>query len=175
MDMAGEDLRKVDYESKNPLPSSIRTYIEDVPKQNMCFIYVLDPLCESLKKSQQTALFEAFIDNLDSNDHTSTPLLIVVSKWDTISSNYSDIDNFLELEYEDIWGYSHQANRKIAILEYSIGEVKDNKPVGFNHTYPERLFNWFYNNQTGYDLNAAGKEPEKSKSKNLLSMFNKNK
>lgn len=175
MDMAGEDLSKVDYESSAPLPSSIRTYIEDVPKQNMCFIYVLDPLCESLKKSQQTALFEAFIENLDTNGHTATPLLIIVSKWDVIKSNYADINDFLEMEYEDISGYSHQANREISVLEYSIGEVQDNKPVRFDHTYPERLFNWLYSNQTGYDLNSETKEPEKSTFKNLLNKLKRNK
>lgn len=174
MDMAGEDLSKVDYESNAPLPSSIRTYIEDVPKQNMCFIYVLDPLCESLKKSEQTTLFEAFIENLDTNGHTSTPLLIIVSKWDTLKLEYSDIKNFLEIEYEDIYGYSHQANRDITILEYSIGEVRDNKPVRFDHTYPERLFNWLYSNQIGYDLNVTASEPEKSKFKNLLNKWKKN-
>jgi GTPase SAR1 family protein len=175
MDMAGEDLSKVDYESNAPLPSSIRTYIEDVPKQNMCFIYVLDPLCESLNKPQQTALFEAFIETLDTNGHTSTPLLIIVSKWDTIMSKYTDIKDFLEMEYEDISGYSHQANRDITILEYSIGEVHDNKPIRFDHTYPERLFNWLYKNQTGNDLNSEINGPDKSIFRNFLNRFKKNK
>ena len=156
LDMAGEDLSKLDYESEKPLPETIETYLEDVPKQNMCFIFVVDPQCSAATKSEQIVLFDAFIERLDSNDHTETPLLILVSKWDTVKDQFDNVEQYLEDEFEDILATANQANRNISFAEFSIGKVDvlENRPLSYDHSYPERVFNWLYKNQIGKSLIA---------------------
>lgn len=163
LDMAGEDLSKLDYEASKPLPESIETYLEDVPKQNMCFIFVIDPQFTAASKSEQIVLFDAFIETLDSNDHTSTPLLILVSKWDTIKEQYKDVEEYLKTEFEDVWGTVNQLNRAISFAEFSIGivNVEENKPISYDPSYPERVFNWLYKTQTGTSLIEEENEEKK--------------
>ena len=167
LDMAGEDLSKLDYEASKPLPKSIETYVEKVPKQNMCFIFVIDPKCTTASKSEQIVLFDAFIETLDSNEHTSTPLLILVSKWDTIKDQYKDVEEYLETEFEDVWGAANQQHRNISIAEFSIGRVniEENKPLSYDPSYPERVFNWLYKTQIGTSLIE---EEDKEKPKGWL-------
>lgn len=155
MDFSGEDCSKVDYESGGKLHWSIRAYLEDVPKDNMCFIYVIDPKCEKRTNEEQTTLFEAFIDTMDANEHTSTPLLILVSKWDLLKNNYRDVKDYIKVEFEDIWGISSQMTRNISVAEFSIGDVemeRNEKILSFDPSYPEGVFNWFYETQTGHNL-----------------------
>ena len=172
LDIAGEDLEKLDYESSRPLPKTIETYIEDVPKQNMCFIFVVDPQCATATKDQQIVLFDAFIETLDSNDHTETPLLILVSKWDTLKKQFENVQEYLEAEFEDVWGVANQVNRNISVAEFSIGEVDvlENRPLNFDHSYPERVFNWLYETQMGTSLKEEDDETESFISR-LLKIF----
>jgi GTPase SAR1 family protein len=177
MDLSGEDCSKVDYESGGKLHWSIRTYLEDVPKNNMCFIYVIDPKCEDRTNEEQTTLFEAFIDTLDANEHTSTPLLILVSKWDLYKTSYPDVEVFLKSEFEDIWGVANQTMRKISVAEFSIGNVekeRNEKIISFDSSYPERVFNWFYKTQTGHNLlTEHGPTPGLSLWGKILAWFGK--
>ena len=155
MDLSGEDCNSIDYEDEGQLHWSIRTYLEDVPKNNMCFVYVVDPKCEESSCEEQTALFEAFIDTLDANEHTSTPLLILVSKWDLFKGNYSSVELYLKSEFQDIWGVANQAMRNITVAEFSIGNVeteRNQRIITFDPSYPERIFNWFYKTQTNHSL-----------------------
>lgn len=154
MDMAGEDLAKIDFSNKGgKLPLSIRTYVEDLPKENLCFIYVIDPLFEAAKKIEQTQLFEAFIHLIDNNNHDDTPILLLVSKWDTVKE-YDDVTDYLKNEFEDIWGYVNQVGRKFSLAEFSIGSVTNQNTTiaTYNPEYPERVFKWMYKTQTGVDL-----------------------
>lgn len=160
MDMAGEDLESIDYNSNRTLPPSIKTYVEDLPKENLCFIYVLDPLNEGPKsdKIQQIQLFNAFINLMDQNGHRETPVLLLVTKWDAVSG-YKDVETYLKSEYKKIWGTIQQAGRNFTFAEFSIGDVDlhAKKIIAYNPTYPERVFGWMYKQQMGVDLN----EPER--------------
>lgn len=158
MDMAGEDLEKIDYDSNQNLPNSIIKYIKELPKDNMCFIYVLNPDDQYFSNEKKLTLFQAFIDTLDANEHTNTPLLLLVTKWDTIENEYVNAKDFVKKEFSPIWGTLNQNERNIQIGEFSIGEVTevngDNLADStiiekFNSTYPERVFNWMYKTQIG--------------------------
>lgn len=177
MDLSGEDCSKIDYESGGKLHWSIRTYLEDVPKKNMCFIYVLDPKCEQKTNDEQTALFEAFIDTLDSNEHTSTPVLILVSKWDLYKNSYNNVEEYLKTEFEDIWGVANQSMRNISYAEFSIGEVekeRNERILCFDPSYPERVFNWFYKTKTGKSLSVDNEsEKELSLWDKIMAFFRK--
>lgn len=154
MDMAGEDLQKIKVELDEPLPESIRTYIEDVPKKNMCFLYVLNPdeTIDQESKAKKAALFNSFIQLLDSRDHTSTPVLILVSKWDTIENQFNDASEYIKMEFPSIWGKSNEGARDITITSFSYGKVEDAKPVKFNPKDAKKVFEWMYKTQNqGYD------------------------
>ncbi|MEX0997611.1 MAG: hypothetical protein WDZ45_11220 [Flavobacteriaceae bacterium] len=175
MDMAGEDLEKVDYMSNQTLPDSIKTYIKELPKENMCFIYVLNPEDQYFSNEKKLALFEAFIDSLDANEHTDTPLLFLVTKWDTIKDEFSSAEEFVRSVFNPIWGTLKQEKRKINIGEFSIGVVNGNDPAAtnfetFDPTYPERVFKWMYKTQTGVSLDNNTKK-EKSFFQKLLDSF----
>lgn len=156
MDMAGEDLSKIDYDSYKTLPKGIKTYIEDVENKNLCFIYVLNPDTDLQSKANKVSLFEAFIDLLDKNGHTNTPLLLLVSKWDKIKNNYTCVDEYLENEFDSIWGRTHEKVRDITIAEFSIGEVDSSNKnlIKYDPSYAERVFNWMYKNQMGHNLDG---------------------
>lgn len=175
MDLAGEDCTKLEYESGGKLHWSIKTYIEHVPKENICFIYIIDPKCKDRNVVQQTALFNAFINTLDSNNHTSTPLLILVSKWDLYKDSYKNVEEYLRTNFNNVWGKANQRSRNISIAEFSIGEVEkteNEKIINFDETYSERVFNWFYENQTGYNLLKDNDvKPVESVWKKVLSLF----
>jgi GTPase SAR1 family protein len=175
MDMAGEDLEKVDYMSNQRLPDSIKTYIKELPKENICFIYVLNPEDQYYSNEKKLALFEAFIDSLDANEHTNTPLLLLVTKWDTIKDEFSSAEEFVKSVFNPIWGTLKQEQRKINIGEFSIGVVNGNDPAAtnfetFDPTYPERVFKWMYKTQTGVNLDG-NTEKEKSLFQKLLDSF----
>jgi hypothetical protein len=157
MDMAGEDLSKIDYDSYKTLPKGIKTYIEDVENKNLCFIYVLNPDTDLQSKANKVSLFEAFIDLLDKNEHTNTPLLLLVSKWDKIRNNYTSVDEYLEKEFDTIWGRIHEKVRDITIAEFSIGEVDSTNKnlIKYDPGYAERVFNWMYKNQMGRNLDGS--------------------
>lgn len=155
MDMAGEDLENIDFDSNRPLPKSIRTYIEDVPKENLCFIYVLDPMEDRKNKTQQTQLFNAFINLLDNNNHRETPVLLLVSKWDAVDG-YDDVELYLKENHRKIWGVIQQARRNFSFAEFSIGDVDENKRImKYDPSYPERVFSWMYQNQMGISLSET--------------------
>lgn len=152
MDMAGEDLEKIDFNSNRPLPKSIRTYVEDVPKKNLCFIYVLDPMEDRKNKTEQTQLFNAFINLIDQNNHRKTPVLLLVSKWDAVDE-YDDVELYLKDKHKKIWGVIQQAGRNFTFAEFSIGEVDENKKIKkYDPIYPERVFKWMYENQMDISL-----------------------
>lgn len=160
MDMSGEDLENIDYDSDRPLPPSIKTYVEDLPKENLCFIYVIDPLNEGRNSSKisQIQLFNAFVNLMDQNGHGETPVLLLVTKWDAVE-DYEDVESYLRNEYKKIWGIIQQAGRNFTFAEFSIGDVDKNTKeiIEFDPSYPERVFSWMYKQQMGIDLN----EPEK--------------
>lgn len=157
MDMAGEDLEYIDFDSNRPLPKSIRTYVEDVPKENLCFIYVLDPMEDRKNKTQQTQLFNAFINLIDKNNHRETPVLLLVSKWDAVK-DYEDVELYLKEKHRKIWGVIQQAKRNFTFAEFSIGDVDENKKIKkFDPSYPERVFKWMYQNQMGISLSEPVK------------------
>lgn len=157
MDMAGEDLENIDFDSNRPLPKSIRTYVEDVPKENLCFIYVLDPMEDRKNKTQQTQLFNAFINLIDKNNHRETPVLLLVSKWDAVK-DYEDVELYLKEKHRKIWGVIQQAKRNFTFAEFSIGDVDENKKIKkFDPSYPERVFKWMYQNQMGISLSEPVK------------------
>ncbi|PJX22784.1 hypothetical protein CAP47_07090 [Psychroflexus sp. S27] len=160
MDMAGEDLHSVDYESEESLPDSIRVYIEQMPKSNICFVYVLDPNSDIYEKSEQLSIFSAFIDLLDKNDHTETPLLFLVTKWDTIEDNYNDVEEYIKSEYPPIWGKLNQQARDISYSKFSIGKVnEDNDEIKkYSPEHAEKVFNWFYKKQTGSAIVGENKK-----------------
>jgi GTPase SAR1 family protein len=175
MDMAGEDLEKVDYDSTQSLPSSIVTYIKELPKENMCFIYVLNPDDQYFSNEKKLGLFQAFINTLDANEHTNTPLLLLVTKWDTIKDKYANAEDFVKKEFSPIWGTLNQNERKITIGKFSIGEVIGDNPTAtnfenFDSTYPERVFKWMYKTQIGINLDNET-EKEKSFFEKILDFF----
>lgn len=162
MDMAGEDLERIDYESNQNLPTSIIKYIKELPKKNICFIYVLNPDDQYFSNEKKLGLFEAFIDTLDANEHTDTPILLLVTKWDTIKNEYLDAKDFVKKEFNPIWGTLNNSERNIKIGEFSIGEVIGDNPTAtdfetFDPTFPERVFNWMYETQKGVSLNEKNK------------------
>lgn len=173
MDMAGEDLSKIDYDSYKTLPKGIKTYIEDVENKNLCFIYVLNPDSDLQSKANKVSLFEAFIDLLDKNGHTNTPLLLLVSKWDKIKNNYSCIDEYLENEFDSIWGRIHEKVRDITIAEFSIGEVDSSNKnlIKYDPSYAERVFNWMYKNQMGHNLDGKTDAKPMSLIEKILKYF----
>jgi|SRR5690554_1813123 len=157
MDMAGEDLAKIDFNSNRPLPDSIRTYIEDVEKNNVCFIYIIDPAEETKSKIEQIQLFNAFINLIDSNEHNETPILLLVSKWDLVNE-YKQVEDYLKNEFSQIWGMINQAGRSFDYAEFSIGKVIGNTIEEYDYSYSERVFNWVYKNQIGVSLIEQPKE-----------------
>lgn len=155
IDMSGEDLSKVKHDDSSNLPDVIKAYIENLPKDNICFTYILDPQSDFLSKTEQLNVFDGFIDLLDTHKHTGTPLLFLVSKWDLIANSYADAEQYIKQEFSPIWGTLNEAARKISYAEFSIGEVdKDNKKLikRYDPKYAEKVFNWFYKNQTGDSL-----------------------
>lgn len=168
MDMAGEDLMNIDPSKKEKLPASIKTYIEDVNKDNLCFIYVLNPEdSHILTKSYKVTLFRTFINLIDQNNHTGTPLLFLVSKWDTVNQNYNDVQSFLEEEYPRIWGVLNQERRNVSYAEFSIGSVdsSDSKMIEkYDYTYAERVFKWMYNVQVGGSIDCESKKHQTNNS-----------
>lgn len=154
MDMSGEDLEKVDHDSEHKLPESIRIYVEQMPKNNICFLYTLDPRSDRYSKSEQLNIFNAFIDLLDQNEHTDTPLLFIVTKWDIIKNEFDDVEEFIKQEYLPIWGVLNQNARNISFAEFSIGEVSEDNVFikKYNPFFSEKAFNWFYQKQTGTSL-----------------------
>lgn len=175
MDMAGEDLEKIDYESNQSLPSSISTYIEELPKANMCFIYVLNPDDQYFSNEKKLGLFQAFINTLDANEHTNTPLLLLVTKWDTIKDKYVNAEDFVKKEFSPIWGTLNQNERKITIGKFSIGEVIGDNPTAtnfenFDPKYPQSVFEWMYKTQVGESLNNNFQK-EKSFFQKILDIF----
>jgi hypothetical protein len=174
MDMAGEDLMKIDPSKKEQLPASIKTYIQDVEKNNLCFIYVLNPEdSDTLTKSYKVTLFRTFINLLDQNHHTGTPILFLVSKWDTVKQNYSDVQSFLEEEYPRIWGVLNQERRSVSYAEFSIGTVDSNNSKiikKYDYSYAERVFKWMYNVQVGGGIDSDNKKHQTNKDK-LKTLF----
>lgn len=172
IDMAGEDLSKVDHDSNGKLPDIIEAYVESLPKENICFTYILDPKSDFLSKSKQLNIFKGFIDLLDYNDHTSTPLLLLVSKWDLVKDSYSHVEDYIKKEFRPLWGILNQASRQISIAEFSIGEVNQEKQLikNYNYKYAEKVFNWFYKNQTGDSLVP---DLKKKKKRSLRNPFKK--
>lgn len=175
MDMAGEDLEKIDYESNQSLPSTIVTYIKELPKENMCFIYVLNPDDQYFSKEKKLGLFQAFINSLDTNEHTNTPLLLLVTKWDTIKDEYVNAEEFVKREFSPIWGILNQSEREISFGKFSIGDVIGDDPTAtnfetFDPTYPERVFKWMYKTQTGVSLDNKT-EKKKNFFEKILDFF----
>jgi hypothetical protein len=153
IDMSGEDLSKANHDHNEELPEIIKAYIESLPKENLCFTYILDPKPAKLSKSDQLSVFRGFIDLLDQNNHTSTPLLLLVSKWDLVDDIYSNVEDYIKEEYPVIWGTLNQRERNISYANFSIGEVdEDNKIKNYEAKYAEKVFDWFYENQTGDSL-----------------------
>jgi hypothetical protein len=163
MDMAGDDLHNIDPDSKLPLPESIKIYVEQMPKINICFLYILDPTSESYSKSEQLSIFKAFIDLLDQNQHTDTPLLFIVSKWDKVKNSYADIEEYIKEVYQPIWGILNQQARQISFAEFSIGEVNENNTLikKYDPFYSEKVFNWFYKMQTDKSLISKTEKTKK--------------
>ncbi|MGO2358199.1 MAG: hypothetical protein ACTH6S_11710 [Mesonia sp.] len=163
MDMAGDDLHNIDHESKEQLPDSIKAYVEQMPKNNLCFIYVLDPNSLSYEKSEQLGIFNAFIDLLDRKGHTKTPLLFLVTKWDKVEGDFENVEDYLKSEYRPIWGKLNQQARDITYTEFSIGKVNENddKITRYNPIYAEKVFNWLYEKQTGNSLKAPQKKKKR--------------
>lgn len=175
MDMAGEDLQKIKVESDEPLPESIRTYIEDIPKKNMCFLYVLNPdeTIDQESKAKKAALFNSFIQLLDTRDHTSTPVLILVSKWDTIENQFNDASEYIKEEFPSIWGKSNEGARDITITSFSYGKVEDAKPVKFNPKDAKKVFEWMYHTQTQEGHEGQHFNEPTRKSSGLKSLISK--
>lgn len=151
MDLAGEDLAKIDFESQEPLPESIRTYFEDLPQKHLRFVYVLDPVEEYASKIEQIQLFSAFTNLIDYNNHTNTPVLVLVSKWDTVV-NFSSAKDYIEQEYPEIWGQINNPERQIEFGRFSIGNVINKKIVEFDFKYTKNIFSWIYRQHTGQEL-----------------------
>lgn len=160
LDIAGEDLTKYDAESRSPLPSSIRTFIEDLPKSNLRIIYLIDPVEEYFKKEEQIQLFNAFINRIDIEEHTNTPILFLVTKWDTIENEYNSAKNYLENEYPEIWSTLHDENRNADYGKFSIGQVDEstNSIVDFDYSFPKNVFKWIYKQHTGVELDSPAKK-----------------
>ena len=164
IDMSGEDLSKVNHDANENLPEIIEAYIKSLPKENICFIYILDPKPqEQLTKSEQLNIFKGFINLIDQNDHTGTPLLFLVSKWDLVSDSYENVEEYIKKEYKPIWGTLNQSAREISYAEFSIGEVRDDNKLikEYDPKYAEKVFNWFYEKQTGCSLIEKTKNPKK--------------
>ncbi|RYH72173.1 hypothetical protein EVU94_13990 [Flavobacteriaceae bacterium 144Ye] len=168
IDMSGEDLHKVDHDREEQLPDVIKAYIESLPKENICFTYILDPKSDRHSKAEQLKVFNGFIDLLDRNSHTSTPLLFLISKWDLVSKTYTDAEEYLKKEYSPIWGTLSETARKISFAEFTIGEVNSDNTLikKYNPKYAEKVFNWFYKNQTGDSLIAELNSKKKKRFKN---------
>lgn len=177
MDMAGEDLQNIKVEKDTPLPESIRTYIEDIPNDNMCFMYVLNPDASYHMETnaKKASLFNSFIQLLDSRGHTSTPILILVSKWDTIESQYDSASDYIRKEYPSIWGKASEGARNITITSFSYGIVEDVKPIEFMPKDAKKVFEWMYKTQhqgDSEDDHNIGKE-NNSFIKSILSKLRK--
>lgn len=156
MDIAGENLEYLSFDSYNELPPSINVYLEKLPKENLCIIYIIDPECSKLDKVGQEQLFDAFLHKLDANKHDDTPILLLVSKWDLVK-DYKDAEDFLKNEYESIWATVNQTGRDFTISEFSIGEVNDDNIdekiiEKYDPSYPEKVFRWMYKTQLNVDL-----------------------
>lgn len=164
MDMSGEDLSKINFNSEKKLPPSIKTYIEDVPKENLCFFYVIDPTFLSADKIKQNQIFTAFIQMIDTYNHDDTPIMLLVSKWDAVQG-YKDEAEYLENEFPSIWAATHQAGRNFTVGSFSIGEVIDKQIKKYDLSYAEKVFKWMYKTQTGKDLD----DTVKNKPNNWLS------
>lgn len=163
MDMSGEDLEKVDYDAEEKIPESIKVYVEKMPKDNMCFMYVLDPKSDAYSKSQQLGIFKAFIDLLDQHNHESTPLLFLVSKWDLVANEYENVEDYVKKEFPPIWGTLNQQVREITYTEFSIGDVDNDLRIirKYNPSYAEKVFKWFYNVQNGKVLASKNQNTKK--------------
>ena len=151
MDMAGEDLIKIDFDNNMQLPESIRTYIEDLDKNNLRFIYIIDPAEATATREKQNKVFDAFINLVDQNDKTEVPVLVVISKWDTVD-NYTNSKEFLQKKYKKVWGVANHEIRNFSFMEFSIGKVENSKIIEYDSSFPERLFKWIYKQHTGKDF-----------------------
>lgn len=154
MDMAGEDLAKLDYESDRTLPKSIKAYIEKLPRKNLRFIFIFDPTRSTDGMIKQVQLFHAFIDLIEENGHRETPILFLVTKWDVMKEKFNSVKEYLnQEELETIYGTLNEAGRNFRFGRFSIGEVnQDNKISKYDRSYAERVFNWMYESQIGVDL-----------------------
>lgn len=153
MDIAGENLEYLSFDSYNELPPSINAYLEELPKENLCIIYIIDPECSKLDKVGQEQLFDAFLHKLDANKHDDTPILLLVSKWDLVK-DYKDAEDFLKNEYESIWATINQTGRDFTTSEFSIGEVVEENTIieKYEPRYAEKVFRWMYKTQLNVDL-----------------------
>src|SRR5699024_7810421 len=123
-------------------------------KTNLRIIYLIDPAEEDFNKEKQIQLFNAFINRIDIEERTNTPILLLITKWDTIENEYNSASNYLESEYPEIWSTLHDGDRNADFGRFSIGQVdqSENSIVDFDYSYPKNVFKWIYKQHTGVEL-----------------------
>lgn len=154
MDFSGEDLQKLrsnNEESKSELHQGIDVFL-NLPPQNLAFICVYPASQLNFDNEELSSYARNFLDMLDMKGHRSAPLLFIVSKWDTVSSEFASVSDFLKEKAAMIWGRLNEADRNVTILNFSIGELQGENRFKYDPESSEKMFNWMYKAQMGIDL-----------------------
>lgn len=154
MDVSGEDLMKVNVNSKHrdeKLDEGIETFLK-LPHHNLAFVFVY-PAQSGLSSSELSSYMKGFLDELDRLKHKSTPMVFVVTKWDLVQDKYDSVEDFFLDRDPLVWNKINESKRDATVLKFSIGDVDvESGNYEFDPTNSNELFQWMYKTQVEQDL-----------------------
>jgi hypothetical protein len=158
LEMAGEDLQEIELRDDGKggsFDERINAYLQH-PDINMKFICVVD--VDTPENSDD--LINQFLMYVQKKGHTNNPVLITVNKWDKISGDYENVDEYVKKKLPLIHNILFDPNRKMSLMKFSIGNVVSDAELDryeFKSDDSKKLLNWMYSIATGQSLDQEAK------------------
>lgn len=152
LEMAGEDLEKVRLKNFGReggiLDERINAYLEH-PDCNIKFICVLD--VDNPDDSQD--LIDEFLTYARRLGHENNQVLLTVNKWDKVSDQYENVEQYLRNNAEILFKRLYDPEREYEFMPFSIGPVDAVGRYGYQYQDSKKLFEWMYEVGIGEPLN----------------------